>query len=276
MLCQHLSARGTLSACESLAHRRALWLAATFAVCSCSGLAGDAAVSVTGYDNVHVRVSDPAKAVEWYVKHLGGSTPTAGQVYFGKALIAVVRTQNPQPSSGSVIDHIGLSFADVDAKVRDCEAAGAKVLTPPRDIPGMLRVAFIEDPWGVKIEMMQDPELLGFHHVHLSVRDPDATLLWYREMFGGESAKYKGKVDGIRYGQVWLFASQSTDTPSPSADRAIMSFGLRVSKIDEATAELKRHGIKFPTEPRQLGDLWYAFAEDPNGVRVELLQRPLQ
>jgi hypothetical protein len=91
--------------------------------------AGDTAVSVTGYDNVHIRVSDPAKAVDWYVKLLGGCSPTAGQVYFRKALIAVVNTRNPQPSSGSVIDHIGLSFADLDARVRDCEAAGEKILS---------------------------------------------------------------------------------------------------------------------------------------------------
>ena len=58
------------------------------------------------------------------------------------------------------------------------------------------------------------------------------------------------------------------------SDRAIMSVGLLVAKIDEATAELKRRGVKFPTEPRQIGDIWYAFAEDPNGARVELLQRP--
>jgi predicted enzyme related to lactoylglutathione lyase len=238
------------------------------------GFAGDAAVFVAGYDNIHIRVSDPAKAVDWYVKVLGASSPTAGQLYFGKALIAVVNTRNPQPSSGSVIDHIGLSFANLDARVRACEAAGAKVLSPPRDIPDMLRVAYIEDPWGVKIEMMQDPDLLGFHHVHLSVVDPEATLRWYQQMFGGEISNYKGKVDGLRYGDVWLFASRSKEQPAASSDRAIMSFGLRVAKIDQAAAELRRRGVKFPVEPRQLGDLWYAFAEDPNGVRVELLQRP--
>ena len=62
-------------------------------------------------------------------------------------------------------------------------------------------------------------------------------------MFGGDRTKLKGQVDGLRYG-------------------------------DSAAAELHQRGVRFPVEPRQLGDLWYAFAEDPNGVRVELLQRP--
>jgi catechol 2,3-dioxygenase-like lactoylglutathione lyase family enzyme len=240
-------------------------------------LASDAVTPVIGYDNVHIRVSDPAKAVEWYVKYLGATTPTAGQLYFGKALIAVVKTTNPQPSTGSVIDHIGLSYANLDAKMAGLEGSGAKVISPAREAPGVFRFAYIEDPWGVKIEMVQDPELLGFHHVHLRVRDPETTLRWYQQMFGGERTKLKGQVDGLRYGGIWLFAaSSSSETPAPSAERAIMSFGLQVPKIDSAAAALHQRGIGFPVEPRQLGDLWYAFAEDPNGVRVELLQRPPQ
>jgi catechol 2,3-dioxygenase-like lactoylglutathione lyase family enzyme len=159
--------------------------------------------------------------------------------------------------------------------VKELEAGGAKIVSMPRNSPGVFRFAYIEDPWGVKIELVEDPELLGFHHVHLTVRDPEATLNWYQQMFGGERAKLKGVVDGLRFNDVWLFAAGSgSEMTVPSADRAIMSFGLQVPKIAEATAELKRRGVKFPVEPRQLGDLWYAFAEDPNGVRVELLQRP--
>jgi len=173
------------------------------------------------------------------------------------------------------VDHFGLSYANVDAKTKVLEAAGAKVVSAPRNSPGVFRFAYIEDPWGVKIELVEDPELPGFHHVHLRVKDPEATLNWYQQMFGGERTRLKGVVDGLRFSGIWLFAAGSgSETTAPSADRAIMSFGLQVPKIDQATAELKRRGVRFPVEPRQLGDLWYAFAEDPNGVRVELLQRP--
>lgn len=253
---------------------RAVWLVVCAISATYMARGSDTAVTALGYDNVHIRVADPAKAVEWYVKYLGATTPTAGQVYFGKALIAVVKTNNPLPSTGSVIDHIGLSYADIDSKVKETEAAGAKVLSAPKDSPGIFRYAYIEDPWGVKIELVQDTEMLGFHHVHLSVPDPAATLAWYRENFGGEPAKLRGKLDGLRYGGIWLFAAKSKEAAAPSGDRAVMSFGLRVANIQEATAALQSRGIKFPTPPRQLGNLWYAFAEDPNGVRVELLQRP--
>ena len=117
----------------------------------------DSAAQAIGYDNVHIRVADPAKAVEWYVKYMGATSTTPGQVLFGKALIAIVKTTQPQPSTGSVIDHIGISYADLDAKMKDFEAGGAKILQAPREVQGLFKIGFIEDPWGVKIEVMQIP-----------------------------------------------------------------------------------------------------------------------
>src|SRR5687767_1941378 len=58
----------------------------------------------TQYDNVHIRVSDPAAATAWYVKHLGARADTApGRVFFGDVVISIVRAASP-PSAGSVID----------------------------------------------------------------------------------------------------------------------------------------------------------------------------
>ena len=44
------------------------WLTAGYAVFASIGFAGDSATRAIGYDNVHIRVADPAKAVDWYVK----------------------------------------------------------------------------------------------------------------------------------------------------------------------------------------------------------------
>ena len=255
--------------------KRMFLLSICTAITAALGLADSPGIQVIGYDNIHIRVPEPAKAVEWYVKYLGATSPTAGQLYFGKQLIAVVKTTNPQPSTGSVIDHFGISYPDIESKLKEAEAGGAHVISPPRDIPGFLKFAYIEDPWGVKIELLQDADLIGFHHVHLRVKDPEATLTWYQDTFGGKRDKLKGRIEGLRYGSIWLFvAASNQDSTVSSADRAIMSFGLDVSDIHAAAAELERRGIKLPVAPRQLGDLWYAFAEDPNGTRVELLQRP--
>jgi 4-hydroxyphenylpyruvate dioxygenase-like putative hemolysin len=66
------------------------------------------------------------------------------------------------PSQGHAIDHLGWSVANVDAKVSDLVSKGAKT-TEPRPVRH-LRVAFVEGPDGVRIEMVQgrkEGELVG-------------------------------------------------------------------------------------------------------------------
>jgi catechol 2,3-dioxygenase-like lactoylglutathione lyase family enzyme len=230
------------------------------------------AVRSTGFHNVHLRVADPAAAAEWYIKTLGATkAPAPFSVAFGRTLVALVRTADRQPSEGSAIDHIGLSYPDLPAKMKEFAAAGAKIVRPIAEAKGMFAYAYIEDPWGVKIEVMQDTELLGFHHVHLSVPDPAATLTWFREHLGGESAKLRGMLDGVRYGPIWVFASRAAAPPAPSAARAIMSLAVDVADVDQAAAALQARGLKPASGPGQAGPVRYAFFDDPNGVRFELV-----
>jgi hypothetical protein len=56
----------------------------------------------------------------------------------------------------------------------ELQAANVKVVTPVRLIPGMFKLGYIVDPGGVKIDVVQDLEALGFHHFHLRAIDPDA------------------------------------------------------------------------------------------------------
>jgi catechol 2,3-dioxygenase-like lactoylglutathione lyase family enzyme len=258
--------------------RKVATLCASFLLAAASVMAGEPAVPNLAIDNVHIRVSDPAQARDWYIKHLG-ATPGAGptQVFFGKMLIAIVKTDNPQPSAGSAIDHIGLSFPDLAGKMNELQAAGVKIVTPMRDVPGLFKLGFIEDPWGVKIELVQDAERLGFHHVHLSAADPAAALNWYEDMLGGQREKLKGRIDGLRYDGIWLLAAKSgAAAPVSSGERAVMSVGWQIRDMTQAATAFKAKGAKTVVEPRAIGKLWYAFFEDPSGVRVELLQRPAQ
>ena len=249
-------------------------MALCLAVTSLSAFAAGGAETV-GYHNVHLRVADPPKAIEWYTKYLGATVaPPPYSVMFGKTYVAFVKTDHQQPSEGSVIDHIGISYPDLNAKMKDFEAGGAKIVQPVRDAPGLFPFAYIEDPWGVKIEVVQDPAQLGFHHVHLRVKDPDATLKWFEENFGGERGKLGGRVDGVRYGGVWVFAAGAgSDTPVPSGDRAIQNMAIQVANVDAAATLFKSRNIKTVVEPRSLGMLRYAFFEDSNGVRIEIVEQ---
>jgi catechol 2,3-dioxygenase-like lactoylglutathione lyase family enzyme len=248
--------------------------AAAMAITALLACGGRAQAQALTWDNVHINVTDPARAAEWYVKHLGatlvGAPGRATQAMFGNVVLVFLKGQEPQTSAGSLIDHIGFSVSDVDARMKEIEAGGGKVLTPPRDMPGLFKAGFVEDPFGVKIEIVQDPERLGLHHVHLSVPNQEATLKWYHDMFGGEQARLKGRIDGLRYGGVWLLA-ENGKTTNPKG--AIQYIGLRVADVRESAAALRMKGVTFTTEPRALGNLWYAIAEDRDGSRVEMIQR---
>src|SRR3989442_102462 len=142
-------------------------------------------------DHIHLNVPDQAKGVEWYQKHLGGQpmTEAPDRLMLGDTRLIFLRNANGQPSSGSALDHLGFSFADLDAKMKELETAGVKVVTPVREVAGLFKLGFVEDPWGTRIEVVQDPEKLGLHHVHLRGPDPAAILGWYQQKFGGDTAK---------------------------------------------------------------------------------------
>jgi len=174
-------------------------------------------------------------------------------------------------SAGSTIDHVGWSFSDLDAKMKGFEAAGIKILAPARQL-GPIKFGFIEDPWGTKIEVMQDPELLGFHHVHLHATDPEAMLQWYVDAFGGEITRYGGFLPAVRYGPMWLIAQRQTEEKAATQGRSIDHIGFSFPDLDAAAETLKAQGVTFTMEPRPFRDLRIAFIEGPSGVRIELVQ----
>jgi len=252
-----------------------LGLCFAFAAATASAAVDGGLVKAGDFHNVHIRVPDPPKAAEWYVKSLGATAGRAPQlIFFGKTLIEFIKDDAAKPSAGSAIDHIGLSYANLDEQMKVLAANGAKIVTPVRDVQGLFKLGFIEDPWGTKIEVVQDAEQLGFHHVHLNVPDPAKVLSWYQDAFGGERAKLKGRIDGLRYGGVWLLANASPagEKPDGSAGRTIYNLAWTVPSADDAVAALKAKGLKVTVEPRSLPTVRYAFVEDPNGILIEFIQ----
>ena len=254
-----------------------------YALCAAAALAADVPASaqtpiVPILYHIHLTVPHQAKAVEWYQKFFGGQpmTEAPDRVMLGDTRLIFLRNDKAQPSTGSALDHLGFSFADLDAKMKELESAGIKVVTPVRDVPGLFKLGFVEDPWGTRIEVVQDPEKLGLHHVHLRAPDPAVTLAWYKDKFAGESAKMKDRIDGLKWGGVWLLVQRGDATPSEG--HAIDHIGWRTPNLAAKTAELKAQTVKFTTEPRPLklasGTVVnFAYLEGPSGAKIELVQR---
>ncbi len=123
-----------------------------------------------------------------------------------------------------------------------------------------------------------------FHweHIHLRSEDPDATAQWYHDKLGAEVVRTP-QPDGstridLNLGGQKIFiarampgkAAQAPSSPYLGLDH----FGLLVSDLSAAVAELKAKGVAFTMEPTQIRPgTRIAFLTAPENVSIELLQR---
>ena len=55
------------------------------------------------------------------------------------------------------LEHFGIEVDDLDAQIKRLVDLGAKLLVGPNDSPTGMRIAFIQGPDDVRIELMQLP-----------------------------------------------------------------------------------------------------------------------
>ena len=248
---------------------------ALFAACAALPPAAHAAEALT-YDHMHLAFPDPAAATAWYIKYLGATARPDGMngVFFGPIRFNMLKVDHPLPSSGSVIDAVGLSYANLDDRMKALDGSGAKILQAPRMVPGFFRTAVIEDPWGTKIELVQDPQLLGFHHARVRATDPAAMRDWFATKLGGERGKIGG-ADALKFGGIWLIVDKADTQPAPSAGTAIDHLGFRTKDIKSELVDLKANGVNATGAPRQDPNVATTFATFLEGAtgRIELTER---
>jgi catechol 2,3-dioxygenase-like lactoylglutathione lyase family enzyme len=262
------------------------------------------------FDSIHLNVPEISSARDWYLKNIGGNVgETADRVAFGRwsgdhplpLQLIFEMSSDSKPGAGSVIDSIGFSYADLDAKVKELQAAGVKFTSPPSKTGPDWKHAFAEDPWGTRLELVEDPDNLGLHHVNLRVKDPNASLAWYVRAFGGDRASVYGR-EGIRYrdlGLFYVFASKD-DMAAPSEGHSIDRIAWGPLDLDKTVNDLKSMGFDkfssdtnprgypacnfvggsteeggvrrlFCSQPNQLPHR-IVYLEAPDGVKVELVQ----
>ena len=78
----------------------------------------------------------------------------AGQVALGRGTAPALYGETPRPATGHAVD-LCLYVPDLAAVV---EAAGAAVVVPPAEMPWGERVAYLRDPEGTMLLVIQDEE----------------------------------------------------------------------------------------------------------------------
>jgi predicted enzyme related to lactoylglutathione lyase len=270
---------------EALLMRRFVFqaLCASFGILALAAAAH--AQATFPYDHVHLNVPNPAAAANWYEKNFGGKriTEAPDRLMYGSTRFMFLVKADALPSAGSAVDHVGFSVPDIDAKFRELEANGVKIVSPVRELPGIFKIGFVEDPWGTRIEVVQDPELLGLHHIHMRGPDTEAIFTWLLQKFGGQRAQLKGRLDGIKYSapgfsDMWILVQRGDAVPSEG--HAIDHIGWRsTGPLADTINGLRAKSVQVTTEPRPLPlpngpTINFSYVAGPAGAKIELVERP--
>jgi len=124
---------------------------------------------VYSYDHIHLRTRDPEGTLAFYEKMFdakrvefvqSNGVPRVDLDLNGLAIfIAEIAPDAVMPSApaGSYIglDHIGLRVNDVDAAALELKRRGAVIIKEPVTIRPGVRIAFVQGPDNVRIELLQ-------------------------------------------------------------------------------------------------------------------------
>lgn len=121
-------------------------------------------------------------------------------------------------------------------------------------------------------------------HIHMRCRDVEKTARFYAEMFGGQVFERPGggalpiTEVGVAGLKLFLSPAPAESAPGPECGHSrlgVWQLSFGVEDLDAAMTELKGKGAAFPKEAVVLASgARAAFFEGPDGVEIELIQRP--
>ena len=123
------------------------------------------------FDHVHIKAQDPAATANWYVRAFDFTIVSDAVRPWGDRFVrcqttdgAIVnisgsRTNEKMGDSDASahwgIEHIGIKVDDMEAEIERLTRMGAHLLEGPIALAGGMRIAFIEAPGGVRVELLQ-------------------------------------------------------------------------------------------------------------------------
>lgn len=120
-------------------------------------------------DHLHLISPDIERTKDWYCDVFGGKVTFEGQfkgnkVYYvdlnGFNIILIERLPDEEPLPATIqsregLDHFGLAVQDMDAAARELKGKGLKFVVEPTQVRPGLRIAYVEAPDKVRIELSE-------------------------------------------------------------------------------------------------------------------------
>ena len=121
-------------------------------------------------NHIHLKAPDVRRTSGWYVENLGaeiiGEAINDGvltlRTDLGGVRVNITAIPHESESDGTTdphvgLEHFGLETVDLDATLSQLEGRGIRILERPRTLQSGIRIAFVEAPDKVRLELMQMP-----------------------------------------------------------------------------------------------------------------------
>jgi len=110
--------------------------------------------------HVHLQVPAPPEAQAWYVRHFGAVAGKRGNFDMitvpGGELTFSLNAALQAPTQGRSLDHIGFEVTNLDAFLGRLRGLGITEVDGPRlGGGGNIKIAYVKDPWGTRIELTE-------------------------------------------------------------------------------------------------------------------------
>lgn len=115
-----------------------------------------------------------------------------------------------------------------------------------------------------------DAEPAHFHHVHLNVVDPDATLAFYQRFLGAVKVSYRGTEPALFVERSFLLLDRVEAPPEAAPTTVVQHIGWAGVDGPNEFEWFKSQGVEFQTPIGQLGANygWYMYGPDRELVEI--------
>jgi predicted enzyme related to lactoylglutathione lyase len=235
--------------------------------------------------------TDPARARDFYADVFGWTAEDAGPEYggyfnFSKDGARVAGGMRNDGEAGTPDAwSTYLRVTDAHATVDRATAAGADVIVPAMQVMDLGTMAVLADPGHAAIGMWQPGEHQGFAVVdepgtpswfELHTRDYDASVAFYRDVFGLDAQNASEEVPEFRYttlgqGDARLAGIMDASGFLPEGVPARWSVYFRVDDVDSTLSLVTKLGGEVVSGPDDSPFGRLAEAADPTGALFKLV-----
>lgn len=233
------------------------------------------------------------RVVGWTAADHEGGTP-GGMRYVilsagGRGVGGVMQLTGEMRAGGARPGWVGyVGVADADARAKEVEAAGGRILIGPDDIPNVGRFAMVADPGGAPFYLLtprpqqgepagppdpQAPGLVSWHEL-VSGAGEQAAFAFYSGLFGWETMHEMdmGAMGAYRiFGAGGVQMGGMMDKPA-NVPASAWTFYVNVDGLDAAVGRIEAEGGRVVRGPMEVpGGSWIVQGVDPQGATFALV-----